>query len=242
MCEGPEPPKPPARTYFVFLDLTRSLNDAQQQSVNERINDLCRGIPGRSRLTVLPLGGYVARAGVLLHEELPDDSFVDGERDLADRRAALPGEIATAAQNYNASITDKNFLKKTCISHALHEAQQRIATSGSQEPAEIIFISDMLEDCPTSVLGGSLSLEKPDIHEELKRAQTLDRPLPDLRGANITAIIPETGPTATKTPQPSLPELESFWGTIFKGCHTASFSLGTSIPRRLLPSEPKEDE
>ena len=243
LCEGPPPKRTAARTYLIFLDLTQSLNPAQQRSVTERITDLCRGMPGRSKLTVLPLGGYVARAGVLLNEELPDDTFVDGERALADRRAALPGEIATAAQNYTNSVTDKRFLKKTCITQAIYEAQQRIATNGSDQPADIIFVSDMLEDCPTPILsGGPLLLEKVDIRAELARAQALDHPIADLRGANVTAIIPETGPTATRTPQPSVPDLQAFWATVFAHCNTANFSLATSIPRRLLPAEVKEDE
>jgi hypothetical protein len=232
------------QTYVIFLDLTQSLNAAQQTSVDRTIEQLCQGMPGRSHVTVLPLGGYAQRAGVILETDLPDDAFIDGEQALAARRTTLPSEIREATQAYFKAITDHAFLQKTCISDAIREAEQRVKLS--TEPVQLVFISDMLEDCGQSLLNGPLLLQKTDIRSELLRANALapEAKLADLRGAEVAAIVPDTGPTITKTPQPRLETLRDFWAIVFSHCNANQdrFWLWSKIPSRLAAQKNTEDE
>ncbi len=234
--------KPPATTYIIFLDLSLSLNEVQERSMSQSLVRLCAGIPARSRITVLPLGGYVARAGVLLERTFPDDEFATDQGDLETLRSTLPATIETAVRAYKAAINDPLFAQHTCVSDAIRHSAQLARDAPSGGSIEIVLFSDMLEDCPQSLLRVPLDLEKQDIRGELAKAQAIpatDEFL-DLRRANITCIVPISGPTPTKTRQPQLDTLREFWTAVLSHCrhNESEFRLGTSVPSRLQQPQP----
>jgi hypothetical protein len=241
-CEKATPPPPtPARPdpalYIIVLDLTRSLGANQDASMQESIKALTGALPARSHIVVLPLGGYVSKAGVLVDVRLPDDRFARERAEFLRKRRALPSMIAQSVAAFRRGITDPAFVRNTCISDAIREAEQLIAGRRGKGPVELIFLSDMLESCPDSILGGRLSLERHDLRAELERAERLSpgQHLADLQGATVTAILPSTGPTASVTAEPQSHELPDFWRLIFAHCNSGTFYLGSTIPERLRP-------
>ena len=231
-------PRPSGTNYIVFLDLSLSLSDVQQQSMDGVIRRFCDNVPPRSRLTVFPLGGYVEKAGSLVERTFPDDKFAVDRSALSAMRKTLPSTLQTAARAFARDIKNPKFARHTCVSDAIRQAEQVIRDRPSDERTEILFVSDMLEDCPNSLLGGALSLEKTDIRNELARVRAIPSMAswPDLRGASVTCVVPVSGPTPTKTKQPELEALREFWAEVFSRCRhdEAAFRLGTSLPSRLL--------
>jgi hypothetical protein len=229
----------PARLYLVFFDLTRSLNTEQQRAVVASIEQLANGMPARSQVIVFPLGGYTQRAGVLVEQTLGDDRFATERSRLARQKKALPNLILGAAAAYTQRLTNKDFRRSTCISDALRQAEQVVKDTRHPE-VEVIFISDMLEHCDPSLLGGMLSLEKKNISGELARAKRLDPKgkLVDLNGASVSALVPAAGPGAEKVASPALHVLREFWATVLSHCNhnTDEFFLDATFPSRLRPS------
>ncbi len=223
--------------FVVFIDMTGSLSETQQQSIDSAIQRLCQILPPGTHLSVFPLGGYVERAGFLLKADLPDDTFATGRNQLKKMRRELPQQIAQRVKEFRQKITDREFLRHTCVSEALQFAAQIISpASAEQPPAEIVFFSDMLEDCQVSIIGDRLLLEKNDIRSELDRMRRISksRVLVDLAGARVTAVLPTTGPTPTKTAQPTNMQLREFWRGVLSHCHTddANYSLNPELPGR----------
>lgn len=238
-CREPSAPKTPpvAPMYIIVLDLTASLNATQQTAMQQVIAHISRAMPARSRVVVLPLGAYVEKAGILVDLQLPDDRFARQKQALTQTRKELPATIMSAAVAFRNDVTDPLFSQYTCISDAIRQAEQLIRMQGDDSPVELIFISDMLEYCRTSLLGGMLSLEREDLRSELRRVDDLPKTvaLADLRGARVTAIVPATGPTPTVTPQPEYASLRAFWRKVFSHCRSDdnSFFVGTTVPARL---------
>jgi hypothetical protein len=239
--ETPATPRPPGPNYIVFLDLSLSLSDVQQQSMDAVIRRFSNSVPPRSHLIVFPLGGYVEKAGPLVERAFPDDKFAVDRSELSAMRQTLPSTLQIAARAFARDIKNPKFAQHTCVSDAIRQAEQVIRDRLSDERTEILFISDMLEDCPNSLLNGPISLEKTDIRPELARVRALPPTvsLADLRGASVTCVVPVSGPTPTKTKQPELEALRAFWAAVFSHCHhdEAAFRLGTLLPSRLLAPE-----
>jgi hypothetical protein len=233
------------RLYIVFIDLTRSLNAAQEQAMTRFLEQLSAGMPAGSRIVVFPLGGYVAQAGALVEAQLPSGHFVRQQKQLAGVRKALPQQILAAAQTFRERVTNQQFLRSTCISDAFRHASQ-LARQASDQAVEIVFISDMLEHCNSSIVGGDLSLEKRTITDEIARAKRLQpgESLPDLHGASVTALIPALGPDAEIVAGPELHVLRDFWSAALRHCNhqQENYWLHTTFPDRLTPKAGEQQD
>ena len=223
-----------SRFYLLFIDLTLSLNDSQTTSVRRSLNILFAAMPPRSRVIVFPLGASVEHSGPLLEASLPDELTTLDKIRLTNERGTIESSLQNAITSLLPSAKASGYLAHTCISDALRQASQTVRQARTNEDVEIVLVSDMLEDCGESILGGALSLEKDDATAELKRvrAKPKSEMLLDLRHARVTAILPSSGVSKLKIKQPSVDQIRQFWRAVLDHCNDDPefYNLDTSLP------------
>lgn len=228
------------RTFVIFADVTRSLNIEEQASVIRNVKLVIDIVPPKSRLYVFPLLEDVQRAGALFTGEMGEIQSTS-DAVAADQQHALWGN--TVASKLTAMFNGPaNGRSLTCVSGALQKADE-IQTDAADD-TEIIIVSDMLEDCKESLLGGVLKLEKTSIVNEIRRAQSLPpTPLLHLNGASVTAILPTVPTSKQKVLGPPVSSLKVFWRAVLDRCgdRASNFRFGTEIPQRLLDLKPRPD-
>lgn len=220
------------RVYIVFADVTLSLTGEERAAVAEGVTRVVNTLPPRAKLYVFPLLEDVPRARALFEGVLPPiRRTVDRFRNDQVRTQWLQEIHAKLDAITNGSKLGRDH---TCISGALRKAAEVLkGTTG----AEVIVVSDMLEDCPDSLLGGPLSLEQRKIDDPLRRAHRLKDgpPILDLHRASVTALL-TTVPFAPPTvKRPPLHDVEEFWRLVLDSCQDrrANFSFSTEMPSRL---------
>lgn len=225
------PVAPP--TFIVFADVTLSLTQEERDSVQSRLNLVVKLLPAESTLYVFPILEDVERSPALFHGELPKVQSTRDSVDLSQRKAKWQKDIAAKLGQITAGPAEGR--RRTCISGALRKAEVIARDVSSHAPTEIVIISDMLEDCPQSLLGGSLSLERTSIARELQTARTLPRNLLDLHGAAVTALLPTLPVGKQNTQRPPVHELTAFWREVLDRCgdNKTAFRLTTELPERL---------
>jgi hypothetical protein len=143
-----------------------------------------------------------------------------------------PSSTATKAQIDN----------RSCILASIREAARRLddyreVTRGS---AEIIFVSDMIEECEATPSGGSVKLNRRDIRTEIAAVPNY-RGLPDLHGSFVTVVIPydEVATPEAKTSRPDGTQLEDYWRAVFKAAKAdmSHFYFNTMLPRRFTKDQ-----
>lgn len=217
------------RTYLIFADVTQSLTNEEQQRVSERVGKIVATIPPRSRLYVFPILEDVPRAPAIFKGDLPairgtsDRVLIDGLR--LKWQTTISEELKKINQGPGIGR------KRTCVSGALQKASEIVSSSN---PAEIVLVSDMLEDCPSSLFHKPLTLEKADIGKELELAHGVAKPLLDLHNASVTVLLTTVPTSQPHVASPPEPDLREFWRTILDNCNDRkdNFSFSTEIPER----------
>lgn len=229
--------KPQPKTFLIFADVTRSLTPDEQRSVVANVQRVIEIVPDRSRVMVFPILEDVQRAGSLFSDALGEVQGTSDAVAVAQQRAAWKKQVEDKLNAiFKSPPTGRT---RTCISGALQKADEIIAETVVD--AEIVIVSDMLEDCDDSLVGGRVGLEKLSITDEIKRAKALP---PDallhLNGANVTAILPTMPMSKPNVQGPPVSSLRAFWRIILDHCGDtgANFRFGTEIPQRLLDLRP----
>jgi hypothetical protein len=168
---------------------------------------------------------------------LPDDQTTLGRIALRRVRRSDYELLQRTADSIIPTARRSGYLLHTCISDAFRQAAQTVSQKQPLEDVEIVIVSDMLEDCSDSLLGGKLTLEKENIAAEIRRAARIpkDTLLIDLRGTPVIAVLPASGVSALRIRQPPIDDVRRFWRAVLDHCNDDpnSFSLQTSLPQEL---------
>lgn len=243
-CNG-EAIVPPIRTHVIFIDLSLSLSDTQTNVLPAVLDALVGGMPAGSRVVAYPISEKVVAAGPLYETTLPQaDNATERLRLEAARKQLVPN-LLKAVDTMRSTLQSGTTLKHTCISDALRQAakdasQFRTAARAGLDDLEIIFISDMLEDCRASLLRTPISLEKIDITTEIILARSVPEHvrLVDLQRAHVTILLPPIALAQPRTKRPEEYDLEAFWRAVLDRCNDDpnAFYFGASLPERLKRS------
>jgi hypothetical protein len=235
----PPPVVPP--TFIVFTDVTLSLTQEERDSVHANLGQIVRLLPQETTLYVYPLLEDVERSPALFMGQLPKVQSTRDSVDLSQVKAKWQKDIAARLQQIAAGPAEGR--KRTCISGALRKAEVIARDVAANAHVEIVIISDMLEDCPSSLLGGNLSLERKSISRELEAARAAPKNvLLDLRGASVTALLPTVPIGKMNTQRPQVHELVAFWREVLdrSGDDKSTFRVATEIPDRLRKLEVRQ--
>ncbi len=216
--QKPKPPKPPL--ILVFADVTDSLRGDELTSVHSAIYDIFDRAPEKATVVVYPVAPVMAYVAKLSRVDIPlrsDDSATTWKKhaDVRARHAKETVEkLVTAGRALQPSVPS------SCLTAALLRAADDIA-GVKDRPVDIVFISDMVEECDRSIGGRRVMLNSPRVDADIAAAKSLDNPYADLRGADVYFIYPagsisghEIGRRRAHPEQ-----LKAFWRAVLSHCN-----------------------
>src|SRR5262249_46064272 len=109
---------------------------------------------------------------------------------------------------------------------------------------ELVYVSDMIEECNETPLGQPISLVQTKMSEAIKLAEDTNLKL-DLSNSNVSMIIPATNDTYKTRGRPNLSDLRKFWEATLLHCGFSKENLNTGqkfyfasgLPLRFQPQQ-----
>jgi hypothetical protein len=219
------PPPPKTRVIFIFCDVTNSLVEQESAKVATHAADVLDGLPPGSLYRLYPIQAETGQLAPLEQGKIEreDNPNVEKGRKRS-RRQRLSESLAQLYKVTNVNRYDN----RTCILNTLGFASNQLRDFPADKyQRELVFISDMLEECDATPLRQSVDIRKADIGREVKLAGDFPQGI-DFSGVIINIITPTTIETYRnydpKT-RPQMDALQEFWFTVFKRCNVAAESI-----------------
>ena len=107
----------------------------------------------------------------------------------------------------------------SCVSPALRRVQSMVSTPEEASSTDILFISDMIEECEDSVLPKPTSILDAHFHDALALVDEKSALLELPSGLHIYVFRPRAQSTTVLNPHhPSANQLRLFWEKLFSRC------------------------
>jgi hypothetical protein len=206
------------RRIIIFADVTSSLGPDQMAVVQTIVDDIVKNAPAGAELVVVPICENTQGVGQYRTSIPSPKGFTRQDLLGAETaRANVQSEVKAFIKRVQSSAGAKADYA-SCISPALRIAQNAIAADGAdRRNTDVIFVSDMVEECRVSILGGPIRLKL--ARNQFATASRLageKRRLLALGDARVFVILPKTeltGSLPADVPSPS--DLQSFWESLF---------------------------
>jgi hypothetical protein len=207
---------------FIFCDVTNSLNKSESEMVATMASKVLATFPTGTEYRIYPILAQTYQLAPINDNEqvLPprDENPKIQDINQKKRQEEITSKLANLYNVTNAGRYDN----RTCILNAIDFASNQLKDFGPDDyDRELIFISDMLEECDVTPLQHRINLRKGDISEEIKLASNFPKGA-DLSHMRITIITPTTEDTYLKYQpglRPPMSSLQEFWYNIFKQCN-----------------------
>jgi hypothetical protein len=230
-CQEHQPTSPrKSKVALVFCDVTNSLIPAESEEVAILAAQILDSLPAGTKYVVYPINIETQRLSAIAEGQIITEK--DEQAAIA-VRAVRRQELTQSVSNlYKAMSTVKDQYGKpdnrTCILNTLVFAEDyfRQFNDPARYDLELIFISDMLEECNRTPLHTRIELAKRNLSKEIALARDAQLNL-NLSHVRITAIIPTTQETYKASPgrRPSVEDVKEFWKNIFRKCGFTDESL-----------------
>ena len=212
---------PPKRAELVvFVDTTASLNNEQTTSVAQLAKRLLQTEREYEKVSAYPINGA----------ETPVAIFSEDVTDAASRQKEQREDWA---RKIDGAFKHTKGNTQTCILNSAEFASTLLPKGTAlSRSVDLVFITDMLEDCPSTPFGGAVRFNKADIGREISQAAQFQEKKVDLSSAKVYMITPEG-----ITPGPHVPRLElreKFWRTFFTRCGSTPELVRGTPPDTLL--------
>ena len=220
-------PTPRTRIIFLFCDVTNSLQPEESNKVAMHAADVLDGLTPGTLYRVYPIQAETGQLAPLAEGKIErgrDNPNL--EKALrASRREQLSKKLA---ELYRASSQLNRYDNRTCILNTLGFASNQLRDfPGERYEREMVFISDMLEECDATPLRQTVDIRKGDISKEVKLAGDFPQGI-DFSQVVVNVITPTTIETYLKydaKTRPQMDTLQDFWFTVFKRCNVAAGDL-----------------
>lgn len=206
---------------LVFCDVTNSLMPEEDKEVSLYAGAVIDHLPPRSEFALYPIQIEAQRAPLIAQGKVPilvsDKDRQDYELTNAEREREIKDKIDALYKTVNRNSADN----RTCILNALAFANNHLKQyDPSKYTFEIIFISDMIEECNNTPLPARrVKLNKHDIQTEVEQSKSFPTGL-DLGSSRITIILPTARVTVdvSQRRRPDVEQLKQFWINILNRC------------------------
>ena len=222
-CHGCPPEVEDPRLIIIFQDISRSLEDDTEKAAQVIVDTIIDNVPTDSEVVVIPICADTAGAPKMRWtvEGAGGITTTDAE-EAKQKRAKSKKDLQEFMQRLRASRAPDG----TCISPALRRADSEIRSFRSASGADIIFVSDMIEECTISIFGGPATMRE---NKFTAAAALQDRrgDLPTLPGkTRIFVMRPRALPTTVpRTVAPNDREVRNFWEGMFNRCGVPSTAI-----------------
>ncbi len=242
----PNPAQVHRKVAIIWWDVTRSLYDAEKDQGLEWALRIVTSLPPQSRYYILPIHSETQRADPLDHGDVPEIRSVEAAtlfRGKLKTRINQKAEKLRKALKADEEASKKNsgFVRRdrrTCILNTLSFSSTLLNNEPKHLEPEIVFISDMIEDCFHQNLnggkGGYIQLSQPAIEVQIKAASAVRLP-EDLTTVRLTIAIPTNSSSSGVSERPSMDGLQRFWHAVLKRTNAKpeniQWSIGVLPPR-----------
>lgn len=208
---------------LLFVDMTLSLNSDQSKRTVELAKQLLHGKRNYSSIAVYPIGAADQAPEPIL-SEIVKEHVSEHNRQLQkwDKR------LDESVQEYKSNA-------HTCIMDSIEFASKQMASDQPKDSStDLVFITDMIEDCPSTPLGVPTRLDKPTIKREIELASRFPTGRIKVTKAHVFILYP--GDVEDRGPRkPRIDDLEQFWRTFVSRCDNPNVMISLSgLPPALM--------
>lgn len=214
-----------SKTVVLWWDVTRSLQEAEKDTGLDWAVKVISDLPPGTSYYLLPIHSETQRPAPLDQGKIPP---------LPSREVAIlfRGEVKKRVLKNVKELKDSIQADKggggyvqrdrrTCILNTINYSASIIGNRSEQSQPEIIYISDMIEDCFHQGLrggkGGYIQLTQPDIDTQIGLAQLLHYD-DGLKNARVTVAVPTATSGSAPYQRPDMEGLKKFWRAVFEKC------------------------
>jgi hypothetical protein len=210
------------KVILLWCDVTSSLKDLESEEVSSLASAVLDHFPQGTKYVLYPIQTETGRPVAIIKsgpslEDLSSNDNSDGEAPAdVDRATFIKDEIKRLYKLNKEKHPDD---RRTCILNALDVSAKFFSQFDERYDPELVFVSDMIEDCRNTPLHQSVHLDKQPFAKTIKLVDSFASP-PNLSKLRITIIVPTAKDTSTvpagQRPDPR--DLERFWKTVFVKC------------------------
>ncbi|HMG74324.1 MAG TPA: hypothetical protein VK582_12550 [Pyrinomonadaceae bacterium] len=235
---------------IVWWDITKSLYASEQENGLNWGATIISNLPAHSVYYFFPINSATQRPSPLDQGEKPAIDSPEAavlfkgalEKRISDNVEKLRNQMRAddeAAKNYGGVVQRD---KRTCILSALDYSGTILKNEAKELEPEIVFISDMVEDCLHQSLnkgkGAFIQLTQPDVDSEIRAASAIPLNL-QLEQVWVTVIVPTASSDTPVSQRPDMNGLQRFWRATFQRCGLNAdkyqWSIGVLPPRLISP-------
>ncbi|HEV7745471.1 MAG TPA: hypothetical protein VGO56_10785 [Pyrinomonadaceae bacterium] len=231
-CPPNCPPPERERVVLIFSDVTSSLLQSESEQVGTLTCDVLDSLPPGTQYRVYPIQIEGQKLepmdeGTIVVNQIPGTTHAVNQA----RRKKISDEIKKLYElikPVRRADADGKPDNHTCILYTLKFAQNIFKQFDEKNTDfDLIYVSDMIEQCNTTPMGKPISLGQANTSEEIKLAKETNLNL-DLSHARVSMIIPATDATYTASGRPNPSDLQAFWEAILLHCGFSEDSLKNS--------------
>jgi hypothetical protein len=209
------------RQIVMFHDISNSLAADQVQAGKKIIDDIIDHVPAGTDLVVIPICENTDRAPEQ-RWTVPAPPGVrreDASR-VREARDAFKKRIADNEDAIRLRTKATRTRYASCISPALRRAETEMQAVNAPDGTDVIFVSDMIEQCRDSILGQPVQLLAGARFQEANALLQTDHRLLSLPlQMRVFVMRPTAISTAAWPPDhPPSNELRDFWQHLFNRC------------------------
>lgn len=221
-CPPDCPPPERERVVLIFSDVTSSLLPSESNQVGALTCDVLDSFLPGTQYYVYPIQIEAQKLqpmdeGIIQAEQTPGTMKAVN----AARRTKISDEIKKLYDLIKSVKRSDAYGKPdnhTCILYTLRFAQNVFKQfDQTKTDFELIYVSDMIEQCNTTPMGKPISLGPANVSEAIKLAKETDLNV-DLSYARVSMIIPVTNDTYTAGGRPNPSDVRDFWEAILSHC------------------------
>jgi hypothetical protein len=246
-------PARPSKHVIIFADVTSSLSPDEMGRVASTTSEIIGALPPETRVAVYTIqidpDAPPLTEGTLPRRGSHVDERVAGQRQLQEIRQSVSTAIIQqyCSINFNDPATrtqcaNLQFVPKpqddlrSCILGRLGKASRKIADAreAGATDIEVIFVSDMIEECERTPLRRRIRLTRASVAEERNKVPRYP-PMPDLSGARITIVVPRATESSVRATTPDMRDLRDDWQAVLAACgaQMSTWRFESELPGRL---------
>lgn len=210
------------KVVLLWCDVTSSLKDLESGEVSSIAAAILDHFPQDTKYVLYPIQTETGRPVAIIKsgpslEDPPSNDNSDGAAPAnVDRASFIKKEVKRLYQENKQKHPDD---RRTCILNTLDVSAKFFSQFDDRYDPELVFVSDMIEDCRNTPLHQGVHLDKQPFAETIKLVDSFASP-PDLSKLRITIIVPTAKDTSTAPAgqRPDPRDLERFWKTVLVKC------------------------
>ncbi len=209
------------RVVLIFSDVTSSLLETESASVANLTSDVIDSLTPGSKFSVVPIQVQPERLSPINEDVIAAVSSPAVDVVIKQsRRERLTGRINELYKKIREFKVPAPLYgspdNHSCILGTLSYAEAYFRQFPDAD-LELIYISDMIEECNETPFGRAINLAQPEITREIAEALSLQTSY-KLGRARISVIIPTNDDTYTAGTRPPLSSVKQFWEKVFMKC------------------------